>query len=205
MTEQQQAGQESAQDTQAQEAQTTEDASQELQGAQDQDTQESQGTEESQDAEAQEASSVEELPKWARDEIRNLRRENARRRTEGQQRQDSEATELTSVTEERDTLRNENDTLRRQVRRQHFIEAIGLPNARAAWALAQDIGIEVEWDENDRPQRLTDVRKRLREEDSALFGNGSADGGPKGTPGPGYQGPGGPDRIAWAYEQNSKS
>lgn len=149
--------------------------------------------------------SVDELPEWAKKEIKDLRSENARRRKADKQAEDANKTELQKRDEEISELRTTNEALQRQVRRASFIESIGLPNPRAAWGYVLDGTVEIEWDENNKAKNLEQIRKTLKEEDGALFGNGSADGGTKTVGQVGYQGPGGPDRIAYAYEQNSKS
>ena len=186
--------QESAQNTQNAEGQ---------QGAQDNGTQEQQETTQETTRAAKEPTSVEELPKWARDEMKSLRKENANRRASQKEQQSEEATQLRSVSEERDTLRQENDALKRQVQRSAFIEAIALPNARAAWGYVLDGTVEVEYDENNRPKNLDAIRKALREEDGALFGNGSADGGRTTTTGNGHQGQPGLERLRHAYGANT--
>ncbi len=149
---------------------------------------------------AKEPQSVEELPKWARDEIKGLRKENSSRRTAQKEQQNAEATELQNVSAERDTLKEENEKLTQQVRRSRFIETISLPNARAAWGYVLDGTVEVDFDENNRPKNLDAIRNALREEDGALFGNGSADGGATGKNGSGFSGRPGVDRMAYAYE-----
>lgn len=115
-----------------------------------------------------------------------------------QEGQDANVQELST---ENTNLKEENDKLKGQIRRAAFIESIQLPNPRAAWALAQDIGLEIEWEDNHRPKGLDEVRKRLREEDPNLFGEGSADGGSTTQNGDGYQGPPGVGRIKHAYTQ----
>lgn len=149
---------------------------------------------------------VEELPRWARDEIKNLRKENGARRAAQKEQRDQEASDLQNVSgerdalrEERDALREENEGLTRQVRRAAFIERIGLPNARAAWGYVLDGTVSVDFDDDNRPQKLDAVRKALREEDPSLFGNGSADGGAGGIASGGYTGAPGRDRLAHAY------
>lgn len=91
-------------------------------------------------------------------------------------------------------------TLQRQVRRSAFIEQIGLPNPRAAWGYILDGTVEIEWDENHKPANLDAVRKALKQEDAALFGNGSADGGARGRVTGAPQNIHGSDLIRHAYE-----
>lgn len=152
--------------------------------------------------------SVDDLPEWARTEITNVRNEAASNRTKlrAAERRVSELESARGSADEElatenSTLKEDNDRLRNRVRRSAFIETIGLPNARAAWGYVLDGTVEVEYDDNDRPQKLDAVRKALREEDASLFGNGSADGG-RTTNGSGYSGAPGRDRLAAAYDNN---
>lgn len=62
-------------------------------------------------------------------------------------------------------------------RRNTFIEKVNLPNPRLAYASLAEVGVEVEWDEDDRPTNLPAIRKTLKEEFPREFGTGSADGG----------------------------
>ena len=94
MSEEQQAqGSQEEQQGQAQEA------------AEGQQTQEETTAGQQQTEQAKEPQSVEELPKWARDEIKNLRKENGNRRAAQRQQEEAESTELQNVTQERDTLK----------------------------------------------------------------------------------------------------
>lgn len=93
-------------------------------------------------------------------------------------------------------------SLTRQVRRSSFLETVGLPNPRAAWGYVLDGTVEVEWDDNHKPSNLEAVRKALKTEDATLFGNGSADGGRRGTSAT-VTNLHGSDLIAHAYANNN--
>lgn len=116
--------------------------------------------------------------------IKDLERDNKKQRdqiralqNEQKKRADAEKTELERLTEERDSYKSRATTLEDRVKRSNFIEQISLPNARAAWAVARDEGLEVEWDDEMRPTNLPKVSKELQKIDPQLFGSGSADAG----------------------------
>jgi hypothetical protein len=105
---------------------------------------------------------------------------------------------------ENDTLRTQNETLLGQIRRAAFIEAIKLPSPRLAYASLADAGVEVEWNEDNRPTNLADIRKALKREFPREFGDGSADGGDRTVNANGYQGKPGLDRLRHGYETNQR-
>lgn len=150
----------------------------------------------------QEPTSIEELPEWVQKEIKALRKENAKARTERQKEADAKKTDLQTKDERIAEVEAENETLTRQVRRSAFIETIALPNPRAAWGYVLDGTVEVEYDEYNRPKNLDAIRKSLKQEDAALFGNGSADGGASSAGNAGYQGAPGYGRLLDAYSNN---
>lgn len=110
-------------------------------------------------------------------QLKALQRENKQFKR-GQQ---SEVEQLQSDLEEaREKIQDfEKLDLRRQaaVRRSNFIERVGLPNPRLAYASLAEAGLEVEYDDDDRPTNLKEIRKALKTEFPREFGNGSADGG----------------------------
>lgn len=178
------------------------------QGSEEQGEASAQQQEEGQEAQEEQGEGQREAQTKTYDEdyVKGLRKESASYRTKLsaankqietlQQGQEAGMQELST---ENATLKEENHKLKGQIRRAAFIESIQLPNPRAAWALAQDIGLEVEWDENHRPQGLDEVRKKLREEDPNLFGEGSADGGSTTQNPNDYQGPPGKGRLRAAH------
>lgn len=156
---------------------------------------------------------TEETPAKTYDEdyVKGLRKEAASYRTRlanAEKRvkmlEEGQDADTSAVREENETLKTENESLRDLVRRSAFIEAIDLPNPRAAWAMARDMRMEIEWDENHRPTNLDATRKALREADPGLFGEGSADGGATTRTKNGYEGPAGVGRMRNAYEQKQK-
>ena len=110
-------------------------------------------------------------------QLKALQRENKQFKR-GQQ---SEVEQLQSDLEEaREKIQEfEERDLKRQaaVRRSNFVERIGLPNPRLAYASLAEVGLEVEYDDDDRPTNLKEIRKALKTEFPREFGNGSADGG----------------------------
>jgi Rad3-related DNA helicase len=105
-----------------------------------------------------------------RDRIRALENDQKKR-------EDAEKTQAQRLAEERDSYKSRAAFLEDKVKRSNFIEQVGLPNPRAAWAVARDEGLEVEWDDEMRPTNLSKISKELQKIDPALFGSGSADGG----------------------------
>jgi hypothetical protein len=81
------------------------------------------------------------------------------------------------IAAERDSYKERATRLEDKVKRASFIENVSLPNARAAWAVARDEGLEVEWDDDLRPTNLPKIAKELQKIDPQLFGSGSADAG----------------------------
>lgn len=153
-------------------------------------------------AEAQEET---EAKTYNEEYVKSLRREAAGYRTRlsaaekrMQQLEDSQDAEASAVREENDGLKSENEKLKGQIRRAAFIEMIGLKNPRAAWGYVLDGTVEVEYDDNNRPQGIDAIRKKLQEEEPELFGGGSADGGAR-TQTEGFNGQPGRDRLTYAY------
>jgi hypothetical protein len=146
------------------------------------DAQPQEGTsEQNTNPQAGEESSEERIPKSA---LNEKNRENAALRkrlkeleANQKQREEAEQTELEHATTRASELEERAQTLEKRVRRASFIESINLPNARAAWAVAQDLGLEMEFDDDDRLANADAMRKALKKEDPRLFGTGSADGG----------------------------
>lgn len=107
--------------------------------------------------------------------------------------------DLSTAQNERDTLKTQNEQLRERIRRAAFIEEIGLPSARLAYASVADLALEVEYDDDDRPTNLDDVRKALKKEFPQVFGDGSADGGAGSGDVGGYEGAPGVGRLRHAH------
>lgn len=120
---------------------------------------------------------------FSEDYVSSLRKESAGYRTRAQQAESrvkelegGQSNELTSAQQENETLKGENQELRGRIRRSAFIEQIGLPSPRLAWASLSDLSIDVEYDDDDRPKNLEKIRTALKKEFPREFGDGSADG-----------------------------
>jgi len=124
--------------------------------------------------------SIEDLPSWVQKEIKSLRTENAKARRERQQREEAEKTALQLEEGRRQAAEEERDTLQTELRRYRFSEVLQLPNKQYAWLAAQQYGIEIEFDDSNRPTNADKVAKELSKRDPALFGAGNADAGEKG-------------------------
>jgi len=143
---------------------------------------------------------------FSEDYVKTLRKESAGYRTRAQtaegrikELEGNQSEELTTISSERDDLRTENESLKERVRRSNFIETIGLPTPRLAYASLNDLSIEVEYDDDYRPKNLEKVRKALKQEFPREFGDGSADGGASGNGDGGYDGTPGIGRLRHAY------
>ncbi len=122
-------------------------------------------------------------------EAQNLRRE----RNELQRRLDAYETEKLTEQEklekraqdaenavgERDAVIEE---LQTRLRRATFIETIGLPNPRLAWAALNDLAVKAEFDDDGNLANKRQLVKALKDEFPREFGNGSADGGERAEP-----------------------
>lgn len=149
-----------------------------------------------------EPQSIEDLPEWVQKEIKALRKENASARTERKKLEDAEKSEVERLTQEASERQERIDRLTRRLNRASFIEQWQGPNARAAWALAQDEGLDIEYDEDERVKNLDAVRKELKKIDPQLFGDGTSDGGTRTQGNTGYDGPPGQGRLAHAYSNS---
>ncbi len=90
--------------------------------------------------------------------------------------------QIKELTEERDTLSEQISASQAKVRKANFLEAAGIPNPRVAYGLlaSGEAGIEVEWDDQDRPVNIKEIKQKLRKEFPDQFGDGTADGGKRG-------------------------
>lgn len=141
-----------------------------------------------QDAEDSGATEEEERgTKGLRKALDRLKQENREYRDKLREIQDKDKSQSELIAEERDDLKADNERLRTYVRRAHFIEDIGLPRPRLAWAALQDLSIDVEFNEDEKTSNLPEVRKALRREFPEEFGDRSVNGGETG------QGPVGDD------------
>ena len=125
--------------------------------------------------------SIDELPSWVQKEIKNLRTENAKARKERQQREDKESSALELEQKRREQAQEELTGVRTELQRFRFAESIQLPNKQYAWLAAQQYGIEIEFDDANRPTNADKVAKELAKRDPQLFGAGKADAGERGT------------------------
>jgi vacuolar-type H+-ATPase subunit I/STV1 len=91
-----------------------------------------------------------------------------------QEKLDKRREELESGISERDGRIAE---LEGRLKRSAFIEQIGLPSPRLAWASVSDLGLSAEFDEDMRLTNKKQLAKALKDEFPREFGNGSADGG----------------------------
>jgi hypothetical protein len=167
--------------------------------------------EQQEDGSAEDQTSEETQDTFDRPYVENLRAESARYRTRAQtaekrveQLEAARGTADEQLRTENETLRTQNETLLGQIRRAAFIEAIKLPSPRLAYASLADAGVEVEWNEDNRPTNLADIRKALKREFPREFGDGSADGGDRTVNANGYQGKPGLDRLRHGYETNQR-
>ncbi len=134
----------------------------------------------SQEQRTQAPQSIDELPSWVQKEIKNLRTENAKARKERQQREDKESSALELEQKRREQAQEELGTVRTELQRFRFAESIQLPNKQYAWLAAQQYGIDIEFDEANRPTNADKVAKELAKRDPQLFGAGKADAGERG-------------------------
>jgi hypothetical protein len=145
---------------------------------------ETQGVEEQAQGAASQSDESQGASSEMQDKIAELERDNKKYRErlrtiekEQKKREDAEKTELERLAEERESYKERATFLEDKVKRSNFIEKITLPNARAAYAVARDEGLEVEWDDNLNPTNLPKIARELQKIDPQLFGSGSADGG----------------------------
>ena len=122
-------------------------------------------------------------------EAQNLRKE----RNELQRRLEAidnekltEQQKLEKQIEAKDSAISEKDSriadLETRLRRATFIETIGLPNPRLAWAALNDVSVEVEYAEDGSLTNKRQIVKALKDEFPREFGNGSANGGERAEP-----------------------
>lgn len=131
----------------------------------------------SEDQASREPQSIDDLPSWVQKEIKSLRTENAKARRERQQREEAEKSAIELAEARQQAAEDERNNYQQELRRFYFSEAIQLPNKQYAWLAAQQYGIEVEFDENNRPTNADKVAKELAKRDSKLFGAGKVDAG----------------------------
>jgi hypothetical protein len=121
---------------------------------------------------------------------KNKEAENLRRRLRQFERQEEEKrkeqlSETEALQEENGTLKQQLEGLQGQVRRANFERQLDLPDADLAWGMLADLGLEVEWGENNTPTNIDGIRTALKKRKPRVWGAGSANGGERGeTPAP---------------------
>lgn len=91
-----------------------------------------------------------------------------------QQKLEKRIEDLQAQLQEKDSKIDEFSSMQR---RSTFIESIGLPNPRLAWAALSDLGLAAEYDDNGKLINTNHLRKVLKTEFPREFGPGSANGG----------------------------
>ena len=157
--------------TQAQDA-TTDDV---------QDTTAADQAETAQDATTDQPTGFDALPKETQEEIRALRRENAKYRKAAKDATDAEKTELERLSGERDDYKSRYERLESQYRETRaeaaFIEAATKANARSPRTLFRAYRADVAYDDDGAPTNIADLVATLLKEEPDLFRIPEGDGG----------------------------
>lgn len=126
------------------------------------------------------------LPKETQDEIRALRRENARYRKAAKEAEDAEKTELQRLTGERDDYKGRYEALEAKYRESRaesaFIEAAGKANARSPKTLFRAFKSDIEYDDDGNATNVADLIATLQQDEPDLFRHPEGDGGKGKTP-----------------------
>ena len=137
-----------------------------------------------QTATGQEQGSDEMIPKSALNE-KNKENQSLRNRLkqlekEQQKREDAEKTELEKANARLEELEQQVARKTELARKANVVRDVKVPNAKYAWMAAQEAGIELEFNDNDRLVNADAVAKALKKHDPDLFGTGRADAGETG-------------------------
>lgn len=113
-------------------------------------------------------------------ENQSLRKRLKELETVQQKREDAEKTELEKANSRLEELEQQATRKTERLRKANVIQDVKVPNARYAWMAAQEAGIELEFDDDDRLTNADAVAKALKKHDPDLFGTGRADAGETG-------------------------
>lgn len=126
------------------------------------------------------------LPKETQDEIRALRRENAKYRKSVKDYEDANKSQLEKLESERDDYKGRYESLELKLRdsaaESAFIDAATKANARAPKTLFRAYKSDLEFDDDGAPKNIAAVLKTLQKDEPDLFkaASGTSDAGRRG-------------------------
>jgi hypothetical protein len=144
-------------------------------------SQEEESREESQDDSSAEMVPKSELNKKNK-EAENLRRRLRQFEKQEEEKRKAQLSETEALQEENGTLKQQLESLQGQVRRANFERSLNLPDADLAWGMLTDLGLEVQWEDNNNPANIDSIRSALKKKKPRVWGNGTANGGERGDP-----------------------
>ena len=140
-----------------------------------------------QDAAPDQPTGFDALPKETQDEIRALRRENAKYRKAAKDAADAEKTELERLTSERDDFQRRYEQLEATYRETRaeaaFVDAATKANARSPKTLFRAYRSDIAYDDDGAPTNIAELVARLQNDEPDLFRVASGDGGKGGGTG----------------------